>query len=1429
MSKKAIQYGPPLHVPEQYATVAELIMHISSTHPEKGITYIDSSGEEYFESYPQLVEYARSYLLRLHEQGVKPGDIAILEIDQSFEFFRVFWACMLGGIIAAPISPPTSWEPGSTGLLKFTRVWEVLNKPVVIVEGAYRDRYEALREHPSFAGLNLISVEELHGDRAKQADIFWTRSEDIVFLQFSSGSTGIPKGVQLTNHNIIANSISCKTFLGSEEGDNVFTWLPHTHDMGLFGQHLTPILSAANIMVMSPYTFVRSPYLFLRKITEHRGKWFCCTNFGFDWMVQKVPDSKLSTLDLSSLRITLNGAEPISTAVTARFTEKFAVCGYKSNMMFPAYGMAEATVGVCTSRVGSEPRVERIYRSKLVNEGMAIPVVDPDEPDAIEFVHEGYAMTGIQIRIADEEGNTLDERKVGEIQIRGESVTSGYYNLPDVNNDIFVDGWLRTGDLGFMADQSLVVSGRMKDILFIRGQNYFAHDLEEVIYRLEGIPRGNLAVAGHFNSRMQVEELLVFIKYKADYNRFLPIREGVIRLLRTELGLEAAHVLPIKSIPKTTSGKVQRYVLQQGYENGDFARDIKEIGSLLRERQTELPQEPQEDRIRASPEMRQEKPNARTEAELERLIRLSWSEALGLPANGIDRDAPFLSLGGNSIRAYQVLGGLSERLGRELGSELFVFCRTVREMAEYLQDLPKSANCPAGVWRLNNSLNIHHAVAITGLALRLPDASTQEQFWANLLGRKDSIVRVSPSRAKLSGRPEWDDWLGELAHPDRFDHEFFEMTPEEAAFMDPQQRILLEVSYEALEDAGMLAGEDEKRHIGVYVGLNPSTYYSLVAEHIEQNGTQWIHPNAMVGNMSNIAAATISHLYNFTGPALAIDTACSSFLVALHYAASAIRDRQVAGAVVGSANILATPTVHSLSRQAGICSSTKHTKVFDRGADGSVIGEGAVAVMLEPLASAVRENKPIYGIIRGSAVNNDGYSLGIMAPNPQGQYEVLSEACRDANLNPIEVSYVEAHGSGTRIGDPIEVHALTRLFNESGADQSVSVGIGSVKTNIGHLFPASGGASLAKVLLCLKHKRLVPSLHMNELNPALQLDKSPFYIVDEVREWTVPAGHTRKAGISSFGLGGTNAHIVLEEWQETAALHRPKGEQILTFSAKTPGALERLIANTEGYLEQHGQVHAADLCYTRNRYRKHYRYRAACLAAEVGGKTLVFSGWVKGQALRSRPARVGIILGDIWNAAADPLAPGARGSLDGVAEVGAALETADSAAPDMAAKMLRLVYWHAYLSALMQVMPGIVRVQGLRSGASLVPLLDRPTDWPGLMNQCIAGEPWGEEDGQTETMLRADIVLAIGLPPGRLPGEVAEQTAVIDLPFGEEEALGRQIMRTLGQLYVLGAEPDWEAVHPNGTGQIVHLPAYPFEPHAHWIGKGNKEKSGGIV
>lgn len=485
-------------------------------------------------------------------------------------------------------------------------------------------------------------------------------------------------------------------------------------------------------------------------------------------------------------------------------------------------------------------------------------------------------------------------------------------------------------------------------------------------------------------------------------------------------------------------------------------------------------------------------------------------------------------------------------------------------------------------------------IAITGLALRLPGATTQDEFWQLLVDGVDRTAVVSERRRELARAPHWRDTIGEVDDIEYFDAGFFGIEADEARFMDPQHRMVMELSYEAMCDAGLLETRRQAgpraadRRYAVHMAIASNSYYPLVCRYLDEHGTADVHPRTVMNVINSALAARVSHQYDLTGPVMAVDTACSSFLTSLTQAADAIRHQDCDGAVVGGANLFSAAYNAQLCTIGGITTSHPYTRVFDEKADGTLLGEGAVVCVLEREDIALRRNRRIYGRIRGYAINNDGSSLNIMAPNPRGQANVIRDCYADG-LDHTRVSYVEAHGTGTRIGDPIELNALSKVFRKSDFGDT-AVGIGSVKSNIGHLLGAAGGAGLAKLLLCLQHEQLVPNLHLETVNPLLQLEDTPFRVITEPTLWPRVADRPRQAAITSLGLGGTNVHVVIEEGdpeRRGTELSCP----VLCLSARDEDALHRMLDDLSAQLTRR-DVDPYNLAMTLARFRPAYDWRA---------------------------------------------------------------------------------------------------------------------------------------------------------------------------------------------------------------------------------------------
>ncbi|HLO89367.1 MAG TPA: SDR family NAD(P)-dependent oxidoreductase [Nostocaceae cyanobacterium] len=495
-------------------------------------------------------------------------------------------------------------------------------------------------------------------------------------------------------------------------------------------------------------------------------------------------------------------------------------------------------------------------------------------------------------------------------------------------------------------------------------------------------------------------------------------------------------------------------------------------------------------------------------------------------------------------------------------------------------------------------------IAIIGIACRFPSANNPAAFWDLLRKGGDAITEVPSERWNIDTlyEPEpatpgkmYTRWAGLLENVDHFDPSFFRISPHEAEYIDPQHRLLLEVAWEALENAGLAPNHLSGSQTGVFIGISSSDYDRLGCYRSIYNFSH-IGPYSGTGTSLSIAANRISYLLNLCGPSMAIDTACSASLVAVHYACQSLQTRESNLCLVGGVNLILSPVPMIACSQARMMAADGRCKTFDASADGYVRGEGCGVVVLKRLTDAFRDGDNVLAVIRGSAVNQDGLTNGITAPNGPSQQAVIRQALKNADLEPKDISYVEAHGTGTSLGDPIEVRSLKAvLMPNRQPDQTCW--LGSVKTNIGHLEAAAGIASLIKVVLSLQHQTIPPNIHFQQLNPYISLAGTSFSIPTESQSWNSMEGR-RVAGISAFGFGGTNCHVIVEEAPVntvvTSDVERPL--HLLTLSAKSEQALRELVQSYTDYLGSHPQVSLADICFTANTGRSHFDQRLAVVA-----------------------------------------------------------------------------------------------------------------------------------------------------------------------------------------------------------------------------------------
>ncbi|UZI26762.1 non-ribosomal peptide synthetase/type I polyketide synthase [Streptomyces sp. VB1] len=1226
---------------EHDMTLLDVLLDAVREAPGQVVVHVRGDGGELTVSLRELLDDSLRVAGGFREAGIAPGTCVPLLADRSEDFQPMFWGAVAAGLVPVPLAPDAR---------RVLPVWEHLGRPPVVVDASTA----------SLSGELPDTVRTLPLDVLRQGpalrETATAERDDVAFVQFSSGSTGAPKGVEVTHGAVLANLEQIRVASALGPDDVVVSWMPYFHDMGLIGTHLAPLAARARQVKIGPLSFAKRPRLWFEVAARHRATVLSAANFALALAVRRVPEEVLARLDLSAVRLILVGAEPIAPAVWRAFADRTRPSGLDPAAAQPVYGLAEATLAVTFPPPGevAEPLV--LDRASL-SRGVALDA-EPGE-GAVALMDVGLPVAGCAVRIVDDAGTVLGERRTGHILVSGPQLARGYHGLPDVSAEVFGGGWLRTGDLGFLRNGRLCVTGRHKDVLFLNGRTFHATDMEEVAAATPGLPPGAPAVVGSTDPVTGAERVVVFVPWARPAPEAAEVLERVAARVREALLHDDVRVLalPPGAFPRTTSGKLQRRRLRERFEEGVFGTgDGGGVSSGL---------------PRPAAEPRAKAPRAR--AETVEVVRQAWARVLGRPAASIGAHEPFGSLGGTSLKAMEVLVALEDAFGVTLPPAVIRDHGTVDALAGHLltvapapapsaaddadtADTAESAIQRAGGTSAGPAPALPFptdaaatAAAVIGMACRFPGADTPEAFWDLLVDGHDAVAPVPGGR--------WDDgqedpprdrpttsaapaapaaptaprkrWAALLEDPAGFDAGYFGIGEDEARALDPQARLFLELAHEALERAGYAGPRRRGRRIGVFAAVGDSGYREIL-ERAAAGGSPL--PAALTGNLPALVAARVSQSLDLDGPALAVDTACSSGLVALHLARRSLLDGECDLAVVGGVNLHLTSTPHRLLEEAGALSPTGRSRAFSADADGFVPGEGGAALVLTRLDAARLADDQVLAVVRGTAVNNDGRSMSLMAPNPLRQREVITRAYEAAGVDPASVTYVEAHGTGTAVGDPIELRSLAHAFPERTDGETRLVG--SVKSNIGHLLNAAALPALVKVVLALGHRRLPPSLHHAPASPGLA--PAGFSVVTEARDWTSSAGPL-VAGINAFGFGGTNAHAVLEQAPPPPSPGSPlsgvarevavDGPHLLTLSARGPGALRDAVTRLAAHLESRPRLREGDVCRTASTSRDEGPHRLAVvadgdlrerLAAIAAGATGEAGGQV-GSLVRSRP------------------------------------------------------------------------------------------------------------------------------------------------------------------------------------------------------------------
>ncbi|MBF0563251.1 MAG: AMP-binding protein, partial [Alphaproteobacteria bacterium] len=1045
----------------------------------------------------QLLLRCRRILGHLGGLGLRQGDTLLIAVDDVSAFVETFWTCILGGVVAVPLAAPANAETA----LKLLQIAAQHNRPWLVADadiGARLDEAMAKGgEHgetfarllPRLVDYRTIPDDGVLGDPAP------VNESDLAFLQYSSGSTGAPKGVMLTHANLVVNVAGLVKGYGADAFRRAINWMPLSHDLGLILFHITPLVFGYDQCQIPSRLFLRSPQVWMEASSRFYATALGGPNFAFRHMLKTYRPEKPYGWDLSSIQTIVNAAEPIDVDLMREFVRLMVPHGLRPEAMNPCYGLAEATVGVAVNPAMSGAATIAVDRRALSVGDRVVPLDAEDAPDRLELAIVGYPLHNIGVRFVDDDGAVLPEHTVGRLQIKGPSVTCGYFANAQATREVLgEDGWLDTGDLGFYTGGRVVITGRSKDIIIIDGVNFYPHDIERVASGVAGLDLNMVAATSVRAADGRREAVAMFIVHRKSTADFAPLVRRVRERVSRDMGIAIDHCIAVPRLPKTTSGKIRRFVLAEQFAAGAFDRQLTELAAAMADHYAPMRQ-------------------CWLDGDTARLCALlSEDAALLLPDGRIDPGCGLMEQGFTSLRLVELGSRITHALGLSLPSSFLFDHPTLEAAAAALTALrphaletvvpesalsPQTAPTPAG--------GHSGAIAVLGMACRFPGAPSTEAFWDLLRNGGNAITPVPAERGwnlavdplrNLPGSSVTDrgGWLSKL---DLFDAPLFGVAPGEAEELDPQQRLLLELAWTALEDAAIDPRRLAGRQVGVFAGLATGDWAQA---HLRAGNLPAIGPYAVTGSAGSIASGRLSFALGLHGPNLSVDTSCSSSLVATHLAVRALRAGECDLALVGGVNLMLSPEVHVAMSAMGALSPDGLCRSFDAGANGYVRGEGCAVLVLKPLDAARADGDPVLCVIEGTAINHDGASTALTAPNGEAQQAVLRQALADAGITSGDVDYIETHGTGTPLGDPIEVSALAAVLGHD-RDPADPLLIGSVKSNIGHLETAAGLAGIIKVILALRHQTIPASLHVAQPNPRLDWDKLPIRIATQVQPW----------------------------------------------------------------------------------------------------------------------------------------------------------------------------------------------------------------------------------------------------------------------------------------------------------------------------------------
>ncbi|MBN2038778.1 MAG: amino acid adenylation domain-containing protein [Spirochaetes bacterium] len=977
--------------------------------------------------------------------------------------------------------------------------------------------------------------------------------ENLAYILYTSGSTGKPKGVEIPHKALVNFLISMQEEPVINSDDILLSVTTISFD--IIGLEIwLPLITGARVHLVTKETCIDGRLL--KKAIEDSGA----------TIMQATPATWRILLESdwqgkADLKI-LCGGEAWHENLAEKLLSR---CSSLWNM----YGPTETTIwsAVC-----------RIYEN--------------------EPVYIGYPIANTSFYVVDENLNQLPPGTAGELLIGGDGLARGYFNRPELTAEKFIPDTIsnrkgarlyRTGDLvRCLQDGKIEFIGRTDHQVKIRGYRIELGEIESLLNNHDQIKQ---AVVTVFEEKGDKSITAYIIPEDGHHPSSNELRDYLKKDL-PEYFLPSVFTI-MNEFPLTPNGKVNRKSLP------------------VPERRRQI-----------SPEK-----IIQAADEIEEKIASIWKELLNLDT--ISMDDNFFEIGGHSLLMVQMASGLEEIFRRKISVvDLFTYT-TIRDLSRFIagngfKEVNNKVSKQAGSRdnmtneSIDNDDKYDGAIAIIGMSCRFPGASNTEQFWENLAAGKETIKHFTDEELapyeydfeNIKNNPNYIRSKGILENIDLFDAEFFGFNPMEASLLDPQQRIWLEIAWEALESAGYINQKDNIL-TGVFAGsfINNYKLYSVLRtrsdiENFIRNRGQSYYLK-LISNDSAYLPMRTSYKLDLKGPSVNVQTACSTSLTAIYMACQSLLNFESDICLAGGVCISVPQESGYIYQEEAIPSKDGHCRPFDKEAAGTVFSNGAGAVVLKRLDEAVADRDNILAVIKGTAINNDGSAkVSFTAPSVDGQVKVITEAQAVAEATAESISYIEAHGTATPIGDNIEIAALTKAFRENTQKKNYC-GIGSVKSNIGHTDAAAGVASVIKTVLAIQHRQLPPTVHYKTPNPEIDFDNSPFYVVDSLKKWE--PGMSLRAGVSSLGIGGTNVHVVLEEPPViNKSSSSQKSHRLMLVSAKSKPALEESMNNLKDFLSKENNLDPADVSFTLAMGRRYYSERAFAVC-DVNDPAKVFT------------------------------------------------------------------------------------------------------------------------------------------------------------------------------------------------------------------------------